>query len=366
MARRGENIYKRKDGRYEGRYVIGKKPNGKTKFGYLYSYQYADIHQQLLQKKAELYRQDWQMNQKNKITVKEWFQKWMEEEILGAVKPSSYQTYRIILQKHIFPILGHYSLAEMSRGVVYQFLSALERTTLATGTVRGIFRLLNAGMKWALEEGIIQKNPCHKLRPSSAPPREQRILTLAEQKKMRNHAGKNITPILLSLYTGMRLGEICALKWEDINWKERSLTVSRTAQRLKSANGKQKTELMIGSAKSHHSCRILPIPDFIIEQLKRNYEIKKESAYVFGFQNRAADPRTIQRQFAQITKALKMRGLHFHSLRHTFATRMIEIGVDIKTISTLLGHASAKTTLDFYAHSFLTTQRKAIKKLSCL
>jgi len=87
---------------------------------------------------------------------------------------------------------------------------------------------------------------------------------------------------------------------------------------------------------------------------------------VFGFQNRAADPRTIQRQFAQITKALKMRGLHFHSLRHTFATRMIEIGVDIKTISTLLGHASAKTTLDFYAHSFLTTQRKAIKKLSCL
>lgn len=367
MARHGENIYKRKDGRYEGRYVIGRTLAGKTRFGYVYARQYADVRRMLLQKKAELLRRTEGKEVVRQGTLDEWMNYWMENELLGSVKASSYQTYLGQINRHLCPALGHYFLSQLTPGIVYDFIEEKRAEGLAGTTIRAIYRLLSAAMAFALEEGVIRKNPCRKIRVLPEERTEQRVLNHAEQEKLRSMStGEEELPALLSLYTGMRLGEICALKWEDIDWEKHTITVRRTAQRVaqtKSGAG-GKTLLMIGTPKSSCSRRSIPVPAFLLERLHAQMEKKSEQEYVFGTSTHAAEPRTLQRRFKRFMEKLGIAGTHFHTLRHSFATRLLELGVDIKTVSTLLGHGSVKTTLDFYAHSLMEQQRSAIERLA--
>lgn len=367
MARHGENIYKRKDGRYEGRYVIGKTLAGKTRFGYIYAHQYSEVRRLLVQKKSELLNRADHGEFTRRGTLNEWMMYWMENELLGSVKASSYQTYLNQMNRHLLPALGGYDLTQVTPGIVHGFVEELRTSGLACNTIQGIYRLLSAAMRFALEEGVIRKNPCKRIRVRREESAEQRVLSHAEQEKLRTAAsGERDLPALLSLYTGMRLGEVCALKWSDINWESRTITIRRTAQRVaqtKTTDG-SKTMLMIGTPKSMRSHRVLPIPEFVLERLREMMKKKTISEYVFGTMAHAAEPRTIQRRFQRLMEKLGISGAHFHTLRHSFATRLLELGVDIKTVSTLLGHGSAKTTLDFYAHSLIEHQRAAVDRLA--
>ena len=365
MARRGENIYKRQDGRYEGRYVIGKTRNGKTRFGYVYARQFSEVRGLLLEKKAL------QQNRKAKcanrhITFARWMEIWMENEVLGSVKPSTYQVYRRHINKHLLPKLGKYDLSELTPIIIHDFVEELEAAGLASCTVKGVYRLLAAAMRFAQEEGQIAQNPCRKIKIQGVQISEQRVLSRREQDRIRTlpEAQKELSA-LLGLYTGMRLGEVCALRWSDIDWEKRTITVRRTAQRvarMKPEDG-GRTMLMVSSPKSVRSQRILPVPAFLLERLQE-WMADAASEYVFGVSNRAADPRTLQRRFQRMMNRLGIVGAHFHTLRHSFATRLLELGVDVKTVSVLLGHSSAKTTLDFYAHSMLDQQRSAMELLA--
>jgi integrase len=367
MARHGENIYRRKDGRYEGRYVIGKTLAGKTRFGYVYARQYSEARRLLLQKKAELLGQREEGEIIRQGTLNEWLSYWMENELLGSVKRSSYQTYLNQANRHLRPALGCYLLSQLTPGIVQNFVEGLRAAGLAGSTIRGIYRLLSAAMRFALEEGVIRRNPCRRIRVRSEESAEQRVLSRAEQEKLRGMAsGQEDLPALLSLYTGMRLGEVCALKWSDIDWEKHTIAVRRTVQRaaqVKSENG-QKTTLMIGTPKSARSHRVLPVPEFLLDHLRALLEKKGDSEYIFGAAAHAAEPRTVQRRFQRLMKKLGIMDTHFHTLRHSFATRLLELGVDIKTVSALLGHGSAKTTLDFYAHSLIEHQRAAVERLA--
>lgn len=367
MSRRGENIYKRKDGRYEGRYVIGKTPAGKTRFGYVYARQYAEVKSLLLQKKAE--RLDpGNPSSTYRGTLTDWMEHWMENELLGSVKESSWQTYRNLLTRHLLPRLGSYALTQLSPQIIHDFVENLESSGLAENTVRGVYRLLSSAMRYALEEGVIRKNPCRKIRIQHREHGDQRVLSRLEQGKLRQSADSDRDlPALLSLYTGMRLGEICALKWADIDWEQGTITVRRTVQRIAGNSAKSdgyRTMLMIGTPKSHRSSRVIPVPEFILALLRARLQSCCGAEYVFGKASAAADPRTIQRRFSRLAKKLGLSGAHFHTLRHSFATRLLELGVDVKTVSTLLGHSSARTTLDFYAHSLSEQQRAAVALLS--
>ena len=367
MSRRGENIYKRKDGRYEGRYVIGKTQAGKTRFGYVYARQYAEARMLLLQKKAERLHAD-RPSFAYRGTLADWMEHWMENELLGSVKESSWQTYRNLLTRHLLPRLGGYALTQLTPKVIHSFIEELEASGLAENTIRGVYRLLSSAMRYALDEGVIRKNPCRRIHIQHREHGEQRVLNRSEQEKLRQTADDTRDlPALLSLYTGMRLGEICALKWTDIDWEQGTITVRRTVQRIAGrsieSNG-QRTLLMIGTPKSRRSCRVIPVPEFILALLRERMQNSGESPYVFGKASAAADPRTIQRRFSRLAKKLGLSGAHFHTLRHSFATCLLELGVDVKTVSALLGHGSARTTLDFYAHSLSEQQRAAVTLLS--
>lgn len=376
MARHGENIYKRKDGRYEGRYVTGKKSNGTTRFGYVYGMRYTDVKKRLLEKKAEIQQTIHPEAAVRGMTVEKWMRSWLETDLLGGIKASSYLTYQNQMNRHILPCLGRMQIASITPEMVHSFLECLQAKGLGENTVRGIYRLLSAAMRAALDDGIISKNPCRKICVKRGERVQQRVFSREEQKKVEKtlSQGEDLTA-LFAMYTGLRLGEICGLRWSDINWENGTATVCRTVQRLKRMDtdkclkcGGAKTYLMIGSPKSPSSCRTIPIPTFLLKRLevqkKQRSAAQLTTGYIFGTGMRAADPRTIQRRFAGVVRRLEIPDAHFHTLRHSYATRLLEMGVDVKTVSQLLGHSSAKTTLDCYAHSLLDQQRSAVAKLS--
>lgn len=368
MCRHGENIYKRKDGRYEGRYIIGKTDEGKTKFGYVYGYQYMEVRRKLVEHKtALLTRSPTDAPTRCRITLREWMMHWRENEVLGSVKASSYQTYLAQINRHILPVLGGLYLTHLTPALAYELTENMRAAGLSVSTVKGVFRLLSAAMQSALDEGVIKKNPCRKIKIRQEKQMEQRVLSRSEQEKVRSAADVHgDLPVLLSLYTGMRLGEVCALKWTDFDWEKKTVTVRRTAQRIAQRQNEQgcRTLLMLGSPKSRRSHRVLPVPVFLLAKLEEMQKSGAACEFVFGTSAHAAEPRTLQRRFSRLMAAIGLKDVHFHTLRHSFATRLLELGVDLQTVSMLLGHGSARTTLDFYGHILPDQRRQAVALLA--
>ena len=299
---------------------------------------------------------------------------WLEKYAKLSIKPRSYNKYEAFITLHINPILGNTPITEITSNMLQDFiLQKLENGNLKTNkplsvnTVFGIVSVLKQAFKLALTLDLIPKDPTVAIKLPQQQEKEIQALTRDEQKRIEEYCLKqtknNYIGIIICLYTGIRLGELLALTWDDIDFEKKFLFIKKTAYKLK-INGKN--QMVIDKPKTKKSNRIIPLPDKLINllQLTKN---KSTSDYILSTKtNNMVDIRSYQRTFESILNKCGIKHYNFHCLRHTFATRALELGMDIKTLSEILGHTNVAITLNRYAHSLLEYKIQEMNKISSL
>lgn len=374
MARTGENIYKRKDGRWEGRYIVSYDDNGKARYKYLYARTYADIKAKLLKAQNDVKTDMKSECVNDRERYEYWLSEWLKTKKL-SVKASTYIRYLNTIKNHINPELGKYPINRISTARIENFVAAkLEngrldgKGGLSSKTMSDIFVIIKESFKYAQCFGV--GTTCRFDRISfKKHNREMRVLSIAEQKRLTtvllNDIDQYKLGVFICLYTGIRIGELCALQWKNISFHEKTLKVEHTMQRLQNedSNSLNKTRIIITEPKSNASLRIIPLPDFVLEVLIP-FAGSQNMYILSGGCKSVIEPRTMQNKFKGYLEEGKIEDANFHSLRHTFATRCVEAGFDVKTLSEILGHSSVKITLDRYVHSSMQLKRNNMDKLS--
>lgn len=285
------------------------------------------------------------------------------------VKVSSYAKYQTIVTKHILPELGGFGPDELDREALERFTRSLTgEKKLAPKTARDILTVLAAILDFALRRcggGVGPEIDMPRL-----PRKEMRVLSLREQRIFMDYLTREMDAcrfaVALALLTGMRIGEICALKWKNISLEEGTIRVCATVQRVTAATEAEgKTTLLLGSPKSEASERTIPLTDRALA-LCRRMRPGDENAFVLTGTERCMEPRTLQYRMKKYAEDCGLEGVHFHTLRHTFATRCVESGFEIKSLSEVLGHSSTSITLNRYVHSSMELKRSNMKKLAAV
>lgn len=368
MARKGENIFKRKDGRWEARYVKNYEPSGKIRYGFCYGKTYTEAKEKAARCRAALLN-----NTPLPATSRRRFSFFCEEWIRAQksrVKESTYVKYDTALRLHILPGLGSCFPSGITTRSVETFQADLLGSGLSAQSVKSILIELRAIIKYTAAQypGLF---PDIQVQYPKDPKKEMRVLTLDEQRRLtvclRSDMDACKFGIFLALMTGMRIGEICALRWENISLKDGTVHIGATVQRLRNIGRQEpgKTRLCTGAPKSDTSNRTIPLPDEVTA-LCGKYDPHLPSAYVLTGTEECMEPRKLQRRLAKYTKECGLEGVHFHTLRHTFATRCMEVGFELKSLSEILGHASTSTTLDRYVHSSIDLKRTNMEKLAAV
>ena len=373
MPRVGSNIYKRKDGRWEGRYIKGYNESSKAVYGFVYAKTYTEVKNKLLISQSGA-----GSNTRigSKLTFADVSQKWLFNISL-TVKQSTYARYIFVLERHILPAIGGYRLQKLTSADIDNFTKSKltvgridNSGGLSPKTVRDMLTVIKAIIGFAEKEKLLAKSALTITYPKSVQP-ETHVISRQEQAVLEDYLYQDATllklGILVCLYTGLRIGEICALQWKDISISKSVISVMQTMQRVKDtdANAESKTKILIDTPKSKSSVRDIPVPNFIADCLKKfSPEKWNEQAYFLtSRENKFVEPRAYQNFFAKCIRESGIIPVNYHALRHTFATRCIEAGVDIKSLSEILGHSNVSTTLNRYVHSSFEQKQKNMMKL---
>lgn len=359
MPRRGENIYKRKDGRWEGRF---KSTEGK--YISVYARSYREVRLRLEER-----RQQAQPNPRP-MTVARLCWEWLAASE-RRLKPSSYVKYHSAIEGHIVPLLGGQSIHTLTRAQLERFVAQLSGS-LSERTVRDIAKLLHAIWKDAAQQRLTGNLPSFDLLVPGGRKRQVDVLQGAECRHLETYLSREPDGckwgVLLALYTGLRLGELCALRWRCIDLNAGTLQVTATMQRLQDVKREtgHRTNVICMPPKSPSSQRTIPLPDFLAEQLRRMRPASPDAYFLTGSPDRFVEPRALEYRFKRYLKECGLRSVNFHVLRHTFATRCVEVGFDTKSLSEILGHASVGITLSLYVHPTMEYKRENMNKLSFL
>ena len=294
-------------------------------------------------------------------TIREIAAAWKEYK-RPYVKQSTMAAYVLILENHILPTFGEdNSLPEHS---VQAFVLHKIESGLSTKSVKDILIVLKMGVK---KEWMTYYEWDIKYPPSSEN-KVLDVLSVTNHRKILNHIQSHFTfmglGIYISLSTGLRIGEICALKWSDINVTDGILTVNRTIERIYIIEGEKKhTELVINTPKTKNSCREIPMNKELLGMLKPLKKVVNDDYYILTNDERPTEPRTYRNYYKRLMEKLDIPKLKYHGLRHSFATRCIEVGCDYKTVSVLLGHSNISTTLNLYVHPNMEQKKRCIDKV---
>lgn len=381
------SISRRADGRYMARYTVNRKR--KT----IYGATYEEVHKKLNEMLNIIAKGEY--IEPNKWTVGEWTKNWLVTYALPTVKRSTYISYEAYIRLHINPELGKIALSALSIEQLQRFFNKLNvetthRKALSPKSIKNIYNMFHATLDQAVVNRKIVRNPLFGIKLPKAVKKEIRVLNPEEQIKLQEvvwaHPEYQAYGVIFALNTGIRLGELIGLQWKDVNFQKHTVRIRRTVGRLarvdvngdlvKKDIGVKTTEIVIHTLKSIASEREIPLFDELweglmdyrgrqramIDALNNSYD---DQDFIFGTtMGKAYDPKAYQSMFKRCLKTAELNRLNFHALRHTFATRALEAGMDIKVLSSILGHAQASTTLNLYGHALPDHKRISMDRMS--
>lgn len=379
------SITKRKDGRYMGRYTVESKRKA------VYGDSFEEVRRKLNEILNEIAKGAY--IEPNKYSVEKWLRDWLELYALPTVKRSTYISYEGYVRLHLVPELGQVKLTSLSTEDLQRFFKKKSgsgtKGGLAPKTLRNIYNMLHAALDQAVIDRKIIRNPILGVKLPKVKAKEMRVLSPEEQTALQEAVSRaeeiHAYGITFAVNTGLRLGELLGLQWKDVNKKEHCIHIRRTLGRLQKVGEKGRlvqksagvtsTEIVVRSPKSDLSKRKIPLFDELWKDLmayKEKQDALKDTLgkayhdedYVFATPLGAAcDPKVYQTLFKRVVADAGIEPTNFHALRHTFATRALESGMDIKVLSTILGHAQASTTLNLYAHALPDHKKDSMEKM---
>ena len=354
MEKTGITITKRKDGRYVGKFIAEYADNGKAQYHYVYGKTYEEAENKVLIGREIATR----FLSCRYITVSKVYREWLNA-VVNRVKESTLANYKNKFEKHILPEFGDIQCADLTAGRINAFINKKLADGLSASYVRDIFTVFKTMLKYAQEEYGFRLSLKNVVLPKVERKQVEKISD-AEQKKLVSYLKANMSltafGILLSLFMGLRIGELCGLKWDDVDFQHKVLRIRRTVQRITSANGNRKTKIVISAPKSATSFREIAIPDMLMKY----FEMFRDEAdhFILSGADKPVEPRTMQYRYKKILQSAEVENHNYHKLRHTFATNSAEKGFNVKALSAVLGHSSVTLTLNRYIHPDRTYERR--------
>ena len=281
------------------------------------------------------------------------------------IKKSSYYKYLFYIDTYLIPYFKTIKFKNITNNDILSFFYSISISKLSNSTKNIILIIIKSSINYGIKKKYRKNNiniDVHFKKNNNIS-----YLTINEQNILENYIRNNMNLrnlcILTALYTGIRIGELCALKYSDIDVINNTISINKSVQRIKDINSNgNKTKLVIDKPKTNSSIRVIPIPKFIVNLLMN--DITNINNFIFTNSNKPKDPRSVEKYFSNLLDKLNIKHLKFHSLRHTFATRLREKKVDIKVISELLGHSDWKLTQDIYIHASFEYKKESIKELA--
>lgn len=282
------------------------------------------------------------------------------------VKQSSMAAYLLLLNKHILPEFGN--CTELPEHEVQSFVLRKIKGGISAKTVKDILIVLKMIVQYGAKNGWINNYSWDIKYPANEQKKELDVMSTDNFKQILAYLQKNFTfqglGIIITMNTGMRIGEICGLQWGDIDMDTNCISVQRTVERIYVMEGDKKfTKLVINTPKTQNSCRQIPMSKDLLALVKPLMKVVNKSYYVLSNSDKPIEPRTYRNYYKDLLAKLGIPDLKFHGLRHSFATKCIEAGCDYKTVSVLLGHANISTTLNLYVHPNADQKKRCIDKM---
>ena len=301
------------------------------------------------------------------MQYKDWLNEWLDYYVQPRTKKRTYEKYSKQINKHVLPVLGEYNMDDLTAVTLQKFVAALIDKGLSANTVNGVITLLKTSLQRAVSVGVAQRQYSDFIVRPKTREKQVECFSKDEQKKIERYVFDKNKPklfgIVFCLYTGLRIGELLALTWEDVDLQKGIIAVSKSCHDSWEDGEYVK---VIDEPKTESSMRIIPFPKQLLPRLK---ELKKltKSGYVIGGEHvHGTQVRSYQKTFETLLQKLKIPHKGFHSLRHTFATRALECGMDVKTLSEILGHKNPMVTLKRYTHSMLEHKAEMMNRVGKL
>lgn len=361
MPRRGENIYKRKDGRWEARYIHHYE-NGKAKYRFVYGGSYSEIKSKLL---TELTVQNNTLtfSDKKSADFNDISSLWLSNR-KNKIKESTYTRYARIIEKYIIPNLDTTDSIMIDNTVINNMFGKL-KSSLSDKSVLDIQCVFNSIWKFGKENGY----PCCELNIDRIKIKKAKkisvILPFDREKIELALINKNDLfgmGVLFAMFTGVRIGELCGLQWGDIDFTNGYAVIHRTIERIADLdNSDRKTKIVVSTPKTDNSSRIIPLPTFLVEYLKRFRQ--SDEKYILTSSVKYTEPHTFYIKYKKFLIKNNLGNYTFHELRHTFATQCVDMGFDIKSLSEILGHSNVSTTMNLYVHPTFQMQKRQMDML---